>query len=339
MNPRRALRLWPASLVAILTLVLAAASGARPDLTRNRKGEVVPVPADQAPPGPNEVSITIEGDRRVIVSNGLPDHPTGRFPNRDNPNAIRAQRLRLSVPLRPVVAARPTPLGRRPFGVALNGVLFDPGTAEYWQGDRDSGWHYDALGGAFSLGLDENQAHVQPSGSYHYHGVPRALWQRLSGGQPRMTLVGWAADGFPIYAVWGHRRADDPGSDVVALKSSHRLKPGMRPTERGQPGGEHSGIFEEDFVYVPGSGDLDECSGRTGVTPEFPGGTYHYVLTEDFPFIPRIFRGTPDPSFALRNGPPPRGPGRPGGGPPPERPGSGGLRPYGRCRQGDLSSG
>jgi hypothetical protein len=48
---------------------------------------------------------------------------------------------------------------------------------------------------------------------------------------------------------------------------------------------------------VPGHGDLDEFGGRTGVTPEFPEGTYYYLLTEEFPFIPRKLKGTPDPTF------------------------------------------
>jgi hypothetical protein len=87
------------------------------------------------------------------------------------------------------------------------------------------------------------------------------------------------------------------------LKSSFKIKKGSRPKTSGQPGGTYDGIFVEDFEYISGSGDLDECSGRFGVTPEFPEGTYHYVLTEDFPFVPRAFRGTPDASF-VRRGPP-----------------------------------
>jgi len=55
---------------------------------------------------------------------------------------------------------------------------------------------------------------------------------------------------------------------------------------------------------VKDAGDLDEANGRFGVTPEFPQGTYHYVLTDDFPFIPRQFKGTPDSSF-FRHGPGP----------------------------------
>ncbi len=304
---------------ALLLLAPAIALG-HPNHAATQKITVSVVPATEAPPGKNEVQITIEGDQRVITANGLPDHATGLFPNADNPNGLTAQRYRFTMPAKPVVAAQPTPLVRQPFGIAVNGVLFDPGTAEMWHNDRQSGWHYEALGGAFSLGLDANNAHVQPNGAYHYHGIPIALLQRLSGGQARMTLVGWAADGFPIYAQWGYREATNAQSPASKLRSSYRLKSGDRPAANGQPGGKYDGIFVEDYEYVAGSGDLDECGGRTGVTPEFPGGTYHYVLTEDFPFVPRYFRGTPDASFARREGP-----GGPGGprdrrGPPPGRP-------------------
>jgi len=285
-------------------LILAAASlRARPDYDATQRTEVTAVPAVAAAPGPSESRITIEGERRVIVANGLPDHPVGNFPNEDNPNRITVQHFRFTVPVKPVANANPTPLGMQPFGIAVNGVLFDPGTAEYWQNDRESGWHYDAKGNAFSLGLDANDAHVQPNGAYHYHGIPVALLTRLSGGRPAMTLVGWAADGFPIYAKWGYRTAGDSASGLAVLKSSYRLKVGRRPAGDGQPGGTYDGSFVEDFEYVAGLGDLDECNGRSGVTPEFPGGTYYYVLTAEFPFIPRAFRGTPDPSFQRRGRP------------------------------------
>ena len=47
-----------------------------------------------------------------------------------------------------------------------------------------------------------------------------------------------------------------------------------------------------------------------GVTPEFPDGTYYYCLTEQFPFLPRLWRGVPDESFAKSGPPPGDGPGR-----------------------------
>jgi hypothetical protein len=288
-------------------LVGATPVAAHPNYNATQRTKVTLVPATETSPASNRVSISVQGDRRVIEANGLPDHATGRFPNADNPNRITAQSHRYTMPANPVANEKSTPLAAQPFGIAVNGVLFDPGTAEYWHNDRHSGWHYEAKGDAFSLGLDANNAHVQPNGAYHYHGIPTALLARLSTGRPAMTLLGWAADGFPIYGPWAHDRPNDRASELRVLRSSYRLKPGTRPRDRGQPGGTYDGIFVEDFEYEAGSGDLDECGGRFGVTPEFPGGTYHYVLTEDFPFIPRFFRGTPDPSFAQRVGPGRRG--------------------------------
>lgn len=279
---------------------------AHPNHNATQAIEVSPVPSTQAPVAKGEVEITIEGNRRIIIANGVPDHLTGKFPHSDNPNGIRAQDYHFTIPANPTVNSVPTKLVRQPFGICVNGVLLDPGTAEYWHNDTNSAWHYDANGSAFSLGLDTNNAHVQPNGAYHYHGIPVALLNELSAGREQMTLVGWAADGFPIYAQCGYQNATNNRSEVVKLETSYRLKSGQRPTANNQPGGTYDGIFEEDFEFIAGSGDLDECSGRTGVTPEFPEGTYYYVLTEDFPFIPRYFRGTPDASFAQRMGPPGR---------------------------------
>ncbi|MBK7637302.1 MAG: YHYH protein [Saprospiraceae bacterium] len=35
------------------------------------------------------------------------------------------------------------------------------------------------------------------------------------------------------------------------------------------------------------------------MTPEYPTGTYYYLITDDFPNIPRYFRGTPAPEFKV----------------------------------------
>ena len=247
-------------------------------------------------PGPNECKIEVRDGYRYINSNGIPDHPTGQFPNRGNPNTISAQNYHLRVPL------APTPGGGQlrgyTFGVAINGVVFDPGTAELWNGDMR--WHYEALTGIMasrgSLGVDANFAHVQPNGAYHYHGLPTGLLERLNY-RSRMALVGYAADGYPIYGPYGYANANDPTSGLKKLKSSYRLKSGMRPDNGDGPGGAYDGSFAQDYEFVSGLGDLDQYNGRTGVTPEYPHGTFYYVLTETWPFVPRIFRGTPDGSF------------------------------------------
>lgn len=259
------------------------------------------VAADQQPPIAARVSVEPRGDHRHIEANAVPGHLVGRFPNRGNPNAIRAQRQRLRLPLDPAIADEVTPLVNSsrygppgmPFGVAVNGVQFDPGAAEWWLRNRLSGWTYEPLGGAVPLGLDENHAHVQPTGKYHYHGLPAGLLEELGHGSDHHSpLVGWAADGFPVYAVYGFAEPNDADSDAVALCSSYRLRAGERPGG-SEPGGEFDGAFVEDYEYVAGSGDLDECNGRHCVTPEFPDGTYAYFLTRDWPVIPRNFRGTP----------------------------------------------
>lgn len=292
------------------------------------------ITANRTPPKKTEVSISENNGEKHITSNGMPDHKVGRFPNRSNPNEIREQRYDIVIPDNPEVSERtismiadPRGGGRPPrlrvFGVTLDGVLLEPGTAEVWQGRRDSGWNYEALGGAIPLGLDENYGHVQPDGSYHYHGLPIGLMRRLghrSG--DHSPQIGWAADGFPIYALYGYSDPEDSNSGSEELKTSYRLKAGERPGGN-EPSGRFDGAFVQDYEFVKGLGDLDECNGRFCVTPEFPEGTYAYFLTREWPVVPRVFRG--DPTEIVKPGDP-RGGGGPGRGGPPER---GGRPPRG----------
>ncbi len=244
------------------------------------------IPARQTLEIAPQCKIKIEGDKRIIKSNGIPDHEVGRFPNRGNPNGIQAQNYHYEVALKPKVAREAIVMVRQPFGIALNGVLFDPGTAEFFQRDRSSEWNYEALSGAVKLGLDQNHAHVQPNGAYHYHGLPSKLFEVLSGGEQGMTLVGWAADGFPIYGLYGTKDPLDAGSVIVELKSSYQIKAGTRPSGSDSPGGDYDGTFTIDYEYVDSSGDLDECGGRFGVTPEFTEGTLLLRADRGLPLHP-----------------------------------------------------
>ncbi|MBX3114641.1 MAG: YHYH protein [Fimbriimonadaceae bacterium] len=262
----------------------------------------------------NEVKIEVMGQYRYIKSNGIPDHETGRFPNQGNPNSIRPQTYVFKVPVAPKENERATALGHQDFGVSVQGVPFDPLTAEYWNRDRQAGWNYEAIfQGQGTLGIDKANAHVQPTGAYHYHSVPIPMIKDKT----KMTLIGWAADGFPMYGPYCPTDPMNLSSPMKSMKGSYQLKTGSRPSNPG-PGGTYDGRFVQDWQYVSKSGDLDECNGRFGFTPEFPKGTYYYVVTENYPWIPRYYRGTPDSSFARRPGGPPGGPGgRPGGPPPP----------------------
>lgn len=275
-------------------------------------------------------SINFEGSSRVIRSNGIPNHATGDFPNPGNPNTISEQHYTFRMPKKPVKTGRTIKLGMFPFGVAINGIPFDPGAAEWWNNNPQSGWQYEAMHLGPRLGIDASNAHVQPGGAYHYHGPPRALIDRL-GLRSAPALIGYAADGFPIYGPFGYAEPNNARSAMRKLKSSYRLKSGTRPSGSSGPGGPYDGTFVEDYEYVRAAGDLDDCNGRFGVTPENPEGTYYYVVTDAFPYIPRGFKGVPDESFQTRGGSRPgfhggRGPGMGGFGPPP---GGGGFGPPG----------
>ena len=278
----------------------------------------------------NRVSIQVNGNERVIKANGVPQHQVGQFPNRGNPHSISVQDYEFEVPANPEYRGSRTDVGLRNFGVAVNGVPFDPSAAEWYKGWRGSDWRYEALSGAVPLGVDENFAHVQPTGAYHYHGLPWGLLKRLKVSKSSHSpLIGWAADGFPIYALYGYANAKNTAGGIKLLKSSYQVKKGERPGGFSAPEGQYDGTFVPDYEFVKSAGDLDECNGANVSTPEFPKGTYAYFLSEEWPVIPRCFNGSPDSSFELRmgGGPGGGGGGRPNGPPPGMGPPPGGHPP------------
>ena len=253
---------------------------------------------------------------RILKGNGIPNHEVGTFPNSNNPNTIREQSVNKNFTLCPSVISEggldivgPAMV----IAYALNSVKFDPATAgrcndsgECSLAQGQGNWNIEALGhNTFNFGDDMNHAHVQPNGAYHYHGIPELLIEFL-GDNEGMTLVGWAADGFPVYARYGFSDANDSASQVIALQSSYRLKsqpdtnrPMVLTSLAGGPGQGTTnpnipipmGAFTQDYEYVDGLGDLDQCNGRYGVTSEFPKGIYYYVVSDDFPFFTRCLKG------------------------------------------------
>ena len=238
---------------------------------------------------------------RWLSANGIPDHEVGTFPNAANPNTISTQAVSASFSLAPVESNNATQLGG-PAGVVgyiLNGIKMDPGTGGSCNdagddcdlGNGTGAWRIEALGqDSFDFGEDENNAHVQPTGAYHYHGMPEGFITRLDKGT-EMTLIGWAADGFPVYARFGYTDPMDANSEVKVVESSFRLKT-TPDANRPDVALYAMGTFNQDYEYVEDLGDLDECNGRYGVTPEFPEGIYHYYATETFPFLQRCVKGT-----------------------------------------------
>ena len=260
----------------------------------------------------SKVQMRCTSRERTLTSNGIPDHEVGAFPNRSNPNRITEQSIRFDMPLNPQLgsfAGRATNIP----GYARNGIKLEPETAEVYLNGRE-GWRYEAIQNPvlYNLGLDQNLAHVQPNGEYHYHGIPEDYLKRLlKGGAPAMVLMAWASDGFPIYARYGYENPADSGSLIKIVKPNFRLKneqelaatlvngqarPGFNASEvrRGNKTVPSLplGIFVQDWIYDAAlGGDLDECNGRFGVTPEFPQGIYHYYLTDAYPYMQRCIKG------------------------------------------------
>ncbi|WP_189799423.1 YHYH protein [Tateyamaria sp. syn59] len=228
------------------------------------------------------VTITVEGDRRCIKSDGVPDHETGTW----RPGAtVEPQDHNFCMDATPELTGT-IAYRVQISGITLTGIPLRPGTAEYYDPssersysrDPSSGWNVEGIGG---LIMDAQNAHVDASGMYHYHGIPSAVTGALDG-----TLFGYAADGFEIHYM---------GTN---MQSSWQLKSGDRPSG---PGGAHDGTYVQDYEYVAGSGDLDECNGT------MVDGQYVYFATDTYPFFPRCFKGAVSDSFVGgRGGRPPR---------------------------------
>jgi hypothetical protein len=166
------------------------------------------------------LNISQEGDRRIIRSNGLPDHGTGIFPIQPadpvyrydfNPNHIIAQPVELTLPLDPQVAAVPSCVPMGLIGVSTSGVaLFN---AIDGQG-RDAPAHEVQ---------DRCDGHPEPRGLYHYHDLSRCLRDEAGRQHRHSDLVGYALDGFGIFGLYGEAGAEVHDGDLDACHGHTHL--------------------------------------------------------------------------------------------------------------------
>ncbi|MFT5196783.1 MAG: hypothetical protein ACI9EW_002171 [Cellvibrionaceae bacterium] len=257
------------------------------------------------------VVVNDQAKTRTVTSNALPNHDTGEFPTDGNPNTISAQSKSWTFTIEPSFNGVAV-FAREP-GVAINGVKFEPDTAERATCGSGKVHNIEAIQDVTSLGLDFNLAHVQPTGEYHYHGVSDLLVDLYSTDQD-LVHVGFAADGYLIYY-----------SKSNAYQASYRLGADAREEANcsytaGGPNGTtitfgsaKDGSLKSDWDYNASYGQLDECNGIT------VDGQYLYLITNDYPYIPRCLMGefTELPPGG-GGGPAPQGgeqDGRQGGGP------------------------
>ena len=221
-----------------------------------------------------ESSATCDGDMVVISSNAIPDYTYIET----SPGPPRAQDLTYTIPAEPTVAAETTavPLVGS-LGVTLAGIpIFGP--------TEGTGGDVGSLPGI----LMECGGHNGPTG-FHLHLVGTSQTtdcdfspEELASGP---QLLGYAFDGYPIY------------TGNAQYESSWELT--------------DESLFASDtwaaHSYVEGSGDLDECNGRTD-----ENGNYAYYTTDAFPYIIGCFVGEVDIEGGGGDGPPGGGD---GGGP------------------------
>ena len=244
-----------------------------------------------------KVNIVVNADTCTLSSNNIPNH---NFDDRERPfpNNVAEVDRQLVLYRNPVLAAAKTELSQRSWdAIMLNGVVVDRLSAGCWDENRKinvrqgcntqrAEWLIDPLGSDGFFAEDSHNAHAQPDGSYHYHGNPNAMFNDDPGpnGSP---VVGFAADGFPIY---GSYFLDPKTGQVRKAKSGYTLKSGTRPSG---PGGTYDGFYVQDWEFTD-SGDLDGCNGMT------VDGQYGYYVTDTYPWILNCLSGKPHDSFRKR---------------------------------------
>ena len=236
-----------------------------------------------------EVTVSASSTEMNVNSNGIPNH---NWVSAFGPGDIQSHTW--SIPLNPtndttgghVSTNCPAANGqwecaadRGQVAVAANGVpIFGP----------EEGPGGDAVALDFFYFTEDRQpidlgycgAHAGPTGVHYHWDAMCQYWEPESGetmqdydwslidSTKHSPIIGWSFDGYPIYGMYTW---DDDGV-VKGMKSSYAVE---RTSDGGDQG--YNGI--DDWNYVSGLGDLDQCNGRFGPTPEYPQGTYYYVST------------------------------------------------------------
>lgn len=229
----------------------------------------------------------------------------------------------------PATGDSPWQLNMIPFGVLVDGSILDPSGPWYDGGPADpdnpfdrncTGWEYEVNHPAVMdlVGVPEKiRGHVQPSGMFHYHGYPTAMiaaLRRQTGSETEPLLVGYSADGYPVIDC----DLSVAAGRAVVLHSGHVPREGERAAQPSSnpdftPPGLHDGLFVQDYLYdraaamarLPAGSAHRVLDGLNGIVlgddlpgiDGYPDRHYAYVLTREWPFIPRGFRFLPDESF------------------------------------------
>jgi len=283
------------------------------------KGNSTPI-SDTYPANVQTVKYT---STHVYVScSGIPAYIIGPYQD-GNPNQAGNNNNIYKIPLSGIKnTGTPTATTGGTIGVFINGVsLFDYRDGVSYSlssaaekggpigGMGDNVWNRDAVV-AERAGFDCAKGH--PAGTnYHHHQNPSAFNLDLKvlskvcdlyladglyklDSTRHSPLLGYAADGFPIYGAYGYKNVNGSGG-ITRIKSSYKLRnitvrthyaDGSNVTDGPVVSTTYPlGRYREDYEYAATSAAtpdyLDEHNGRFCVTPEYPNGTYCYFTTVD----------------------------------------------------------
>ncbi|KGL63172.1 sulfatase-like hydrolase/transferase [Polaribacter sp. Hel1_85] len=276
------------------------------------------IACEDIPTSPSIYYEFVEGNQRVVYSNNYPNHNFSYVSPRIPEPYYRTYKFDLNPSLSEEVTSISRTNGRpvNYFGIALNGVYMMPAPAtpfifeDQITGEYNWDWVFEPTtnigDGRDFVGLDCASAHVNPNSGYHYHGNMFGYVEELQQGistlnspPTELLQVGWASDGFPVL----YRFGPDKEGNIKEMFPSFQLESGLRPGDGiSAPCGPYSGKYTNDFGYVAGKGDLDECNGiEASVTLTTAQGQetfeYYYVVTQDFPQISRCMKGNFSDSF------------------------------------------
>ncbi len=202
------------------------------------------------------VKVKFTDEFMLVDSDGLPNHKTAEYPNKNNPNRILKQDYHFKIPLKPKIAEKPTPTRGGPIGVCVNGVPFY---------NQYNAQRQDAVSGAHAEVFDSCCGHPDQDGRYHYHKYPVCVNTPFKDEENKASaLIGFAFDGFKLFGpncadgkaptdldeCNGHTTAERGyhyhttttapymiGSYKGVVETSNFVRPKGGPGGRGGPGG------------------------------------------------------------------------------------------------------
>jgi hypothetical protein len=261
----------------------------------------------------NAVCTEIVNNVRYIYANSIPDHGAGTL---NGGFTVTGQDDTWTMCAYPTQGMSITQLygddsqmgcsttGSYRFGVGTNGVHYAPSSTEHFEildsesgegtGEYNYNWNIEAV---VAFGVNNQGAHLNSKGEYHYHAIADVYFNNSLGidGSAFSPIVAYAADGYPVYYKYAYTDKDDNTSGISSFDSGWKLKTDNGGVRSGDgfsaPDGSYNGLYIEDYEFDANSTELDECNGRYGITPDYPDGTYYYVLTDSWPYIPRCFAG------------------------------------------------